>query len=143
MIGAWVKGIVAKRFGQVAIAAAGIVAATALIGTIGVFGASSAQTMTQRALTSIPVDWQIAIAPGADLKPLMAKLHASAAIRAVGKVGYADAAGLTTTTGETVQTTGAGQVLGLPPNYATAFPGQMRPLLGGAEGAKSLAITTP
>ena len=134
MIGAWVKGIVTTRPGDLAVAAAGIVVATALVGIIGVFGMSSARTMTQRALTAVPVDWQVAVAAGADVGAVADKLAAIASLRATEKVGYADAAALTARTGDTTQTTGAGQMLGLRAGYAGKFPGQIRLLLGSAEG---------
>ena len=134
MIGIWTKGILRTRWRHFAMAATGIVAATALTGVIGVFGDSSARNMTQRSLTAVPVDWQVAVAPGSDVADLLAKLPASAAIRAARIVGYADATGFAAATGDTTQTTGSGQVLGLPDNYAATFPGQIRPLLGAAQG---------
>ena len=133
MIWMWVRGAVAARCGSLGLAAAGIVAATALIGVIGAFGASSARTMTQRAMTAVPVDWQVAVAAGANASALAEKLPASAAIRADRTVGYADVAALVAKTGDTTQTTGAGQALGLPADYAQTFPGQIRGLLGSTE----------
>ena len=49
-------------------------------------------------------------------------------------VGYAPTIGLTASAGGTVQTTGPGQVLGLPPGYAAAFPGEIRFLVGARSG---------
>lgn len=136
MIGMWLKGVVRARSGSLALAAVGIVAATALIGVIGVFGASSARTMTERAMAAVPVDWQVAVANGSNVSALREKLPASAPIRAERRVGYADVAALVAKTGDTIQTTGAGQALGLPTDYAAAFPGQVRLLLGGGEGVR-------
>lgn len=130
----WTRGIVKARWRHLALAAIGIVAATALTGTIGAFGVSSARSMTQRALTTIPVDWQVAVAAGADVPGLIDKLPASAPIRAERTVGYADSAAFLAVTGDTTQTTGAGQVLGLPVDYSATFPGQIRPLLGRTDG---------
>ena len=134
MIGLWIKGAVKHRWQHQLLCAAGIAAATALIGTIGVFGIASGDTMTARALSAVPLDWQVALAAGADAPDLMAKLAAAAPVRAARVVGYADAASLSATNGGTVQTTGAGQILGLPSDYAATFPGQMRSLLGSATG---------
>ena len=90
--------------------------------------------MTERAMTAVPVDWQVAVAAGADASALTDKLPASAAIRAARIVGYADVAALVAKTVDTTQTTGAGQALGLPADYAQTFPGQIRGLLGRTEG---------
>ncbi len=136
MIALWTKGILATRWRHLVLSAGGIVAATALIGVIGVFGEGSARTMTARALTAVPVDWQVALAPGADAPALTDMLGKSAAIRAARTVGYADAAAFAATSGGTTQTTGAGQIVGLPADYAGAFPGQMRVLLGRAGGVR-------
>lgn len=134
VVAIWTKGIVRARWPDLALAAIGIVAATALTGTIGAFGVSSARSMTQRAVTAIPVDWQVAVAAGADVPGLIEKLPASAPIRAERTVGYADSASFLAVTGDTTQTTGAGQVLGLPVDYSVTFPGQIRPLLGRTDG---------
>ena len=66
MIVSWIKGIVAHRSWQLFLSAAGIAIATALIGVIGVFATSSSQTMTRRAVASVPVDWQIALGNAAE-----------------------------------------------------------------------------
>ena len=134
MIGLWIKGAVRQRWQHQLLCAAGIAAATALVGTIGVFGIASGDTMTARALLAVPLDWQVALAAGADAPDLIAKLGAAAPLRASRVVGYADAASLSATSGGTVQTTGAGQILGVPADYAATFPSQMRSLLGSATG---------
>jgi putative ABC transport system permease protein len=134
MIGLWTRGILVSRLRPLLGAAAGIVCATALIGVIGVFGAASSRNMTARALSAVPVDWQVALAPGADPAALTALLPSSAPIRAARTVGYARVAGFSADTGETTQSTGAGVVLGLPPDYAATFPGQLRSLLGKTQG---------
>ena len=134
MIGLWIKGAVKQRWQHQLLGAAGIAAATALVGTIGVFGIASGDTMTARALSAVPLDWQVALAAGADAPDMLAKLAAAAPLRAARVVGYADAASLSATSGGTIQTTGSGQILGLPADYAVTFPGQMRSLLGSATG---------
>ncbi|MDU6730914.1 MAG: ABC transporter permease, partial [Bradyrhizobium sp.] len=106
VVATWTKGIVKARWRHLGLAAIGIVAATALTGTIGAFGVSSARSMTQRAVAAIPVDWQVAVAAGADISALIDKLPASAPIRAERSVGYADSASFLAVTGDTTQTTG-------------------------------------
>lgn len=134
MMALWLKGIITTRSRHLMAVGAGIVCATALIGLIGVFGLSSAGTMTRRAISAVPVDWQVALAPGADPVELTKKLRAAAALRATATVGYADTTSLSAKAGETTQTTGLGQIVGLPPDYQSQFPGQIRPLLGGISG---------
>ena len=134
MIGLWIKGAVKQRWQHQLLGAAGIAAATALVGTIGVFGIASGDTMTARALSAVPLDWQVALVAGADAPDLLAKLGDGAQVRAARIVGYADATSLSATSGGTVQTTGTGQILGLPADYAATFPGQIRSLLGSATG---------
>lgn len=135
MMALWLKGIVATRWRHLMAVGAGIMCATALIGLIGVFGLSSAGTMTRRAISAVPVDWQVALAPGATPMELTKKLRDSAPVRAVATVGYADATALSLNTGDTTQTTGSGQIVGLSPDYQSLFPGQIRLLLGGTSGA--------
>ncbi|MBV1702995.1 MAG: FtsX-like permease family protein [Hyphomicrobiales bacterium] len=134
MIAIWTKGIVTTRLHHLALSAGGIVAATALIGVIGVFGISSGRTMTARALTAVPLDWQVALVPGADPAALTAKLSSAVAVRAARTVGYADSKAFVATIGGTTQTTGTGQIVGLPDDYAAIFPGQIRSLLGTTTG---------
>ena len=134
MIGMWTRGIIANRVRPLVVAAAGIVCATALIGVIGVFGAASSRSMTQRALSAVPVDWQIALAPGADAAALTKLLPESGPIRAARTVGFARVSGFSAITGDTTQSTGAGVVLGVPDDYAATFPDQVRGLLGKAAG---------
>lgn len=134
MIALWLRGIIVTRWRHLIAAGAGVACATALIGLIGVFGISSAKTMTSRALSVVAVDWQVALVPGANPGELARKLRDAAPVRAVTTIGYADAVALSSKTGESTQTTGSGQVLGLPPDYQSLFPGQIRPLLGASSG---------
>jgi putative ABC transport system permease protein len=53
---------------------------------------------------------------------------------ALERVGYADVSGFVTSEGGTTQTTGAGKVLGISPQYPGAFPAELRPLLGSQDG---------
>ncbi len=134
MITIWVKGVVAHRWGPLLLAAAGLAIATAIAGVIGIFAISSGETMTRRALANVPVDWQVSLAPGADAAALAQKLLGSIPAKAARVVGYADVPGLEATTAGTSQTTGAGQVLGVPDDYAATFPGQVRLLQGTTQG---------
>src|ERR1700674_1628344 len=135
MIGLWLSGLIRVRAGRLVGAIAGVACMVALIASLGVFLQTSSASMTARAIASVPVDWQVQLAPGASLdavKDATAKATPHAKLQ---MVDYASIDGFESSTGGTVQTTGAGQVLGLDPSYATVFPGQIRILLGEIGGA--------
>ncbi len=134
MLAIWMKGIVGHRWGRLVLSGAGAAVATALIGIIGIFASSSAENMTRRAVSALPVDWQVAVKPGADAEALLSLLRASAPVAAAEIVAYAPIDGFGAVAGGTTQTTGAGVVLGIGPDYADAFPGQVRLLSGKATG---------
>ncbi|MDE2017700.1 MAG: ABC transporter permease, partial [Hyphomicrobiales bacterium] len=134
MILSWIRASLSARPGATALAAIGIVAATALMGAVGVHAVTSARSMTARALSALPVDWQVAVAPGADAAAIRDALPKSGPVKVAQSVGYADVAAFRSATGDTVQVTGGGQALGLPPGYATEFPGQVRTLAGTTGG---------
>jgi putative ABC transport system permease protein len=90
--------------------------------------------MTARAITSIPVDWQIQLAPNTDPKTVIDALGQTTSYTALQQVNYADSTGFTTNTNNTVQTTGAGKVLGISPQYRHNFSTQIRPLIGALDG---------
>jgi putative ABC transport system permease protein len=130
----WLRGVIGHRLQRLILARAGIAIGTALVAIIGIFASSSAGTITQRALVEVPVDWQVAVTPGADPQSLMIPLSAAAPVLTGRVVGYADAASLEATTNGTTQTTGAGQALGIDSDYMRTFPKQVRLLLGSLDG---------
>jgi putative ABC transport system permease protein len=130
----WLRGLIARRSARLLGAGAGVMVTVALLASIGAFIAASSASMTQRALADVPVDWQIQLAPGADLAAVSAALDQATPIQAVTQVGYADAAGLQATSNGTVQTTGPAKVLGLGADYALLFPAELRPLIGAPTG---------
>lgn len=130
MLGIWIKGLLAGRSGRLLGAIAGVGLTVGLIAAVGTFTITAARTMTQRAITGVPVDWQIELLPGADQAAIEKALDQAVSPKAVEWVGYANAAGFKARTGQTEQTTGPGKVLGLPIDYRTVFPHQIRLLLG-------------
>ncbi len=135
MFGLWIRGILKRRASQIALAYSGVAIAVALIALIGVFSVISASTMTKRAVSQVVVDWQVQTKPEADPGAVQGTLDGLSNVRIVETVQYADVAALQATTGGTVQTTGAAKVLGIEKSYRTAFPAQMRLLLGTYDGA--------
>ena len=55
-------------------------------------------------------------------------------MKAAVPVGYGDSNGFTATTGGTTQSTGPGKVLGVPTNYRSTFPAELRDLAGTGTG---------
>ena len=130
----WLSGLLRHRSARLAGSILGVAMTVALVGSLGVFFAASKAQMTRQAAKGVVVDWQIQLAPGADAAQasrIIAK--APGVIRSL-PVGYASTTGLTAVVGGTTQVTGPGKVLGLPSGYSTAFPGEIRYLLGARSG---------
>ncbi|HYL91379.1 MAG TPA: ABC transporter permease [Burkholderiales bacterium] len=134
MIGVWARGLLGARQGRLFGAMLGVGLTVGLIAAVGSFTASAGSTMTARAIRDVPVDWQIELLPDADKTAVTEALKNAASPTAMETVGYADTGGFKAVTGQTEQATGAGKVLGLPPGYREAFPGQVRLLVGSLEG---------
>jgi len=130
----WLRGTVRRRFARLVGAIVGVALAVALLASIGAFIVSSAATMTQRAIADVPVDWQIQLTPGADVRAVMAAVGAATPYTAAQEVGYATVPGLSANSGGTTQVTGAGKVLGISDQYATLFPSELRLLTGSLSG---------
>jgi putative ABC transport system permease protein len=131
----WLSGLVRHRAGRLAAVTAGVGTAVALLAAIGAFLVSSKATMTDRAIARVAVDWQVQVAAGADPAQVDGVLAARPGTRTTDVVGFARVPQLSAVTpapggGTSLQTTGAGQVLGLPSTYALDFPGQLRILAG-------------
>jgi putative ABC transport system permease protein len=130
----WWRGMLARRSGRLASAAAGVAVAVALLASLGSFLASSKATMTARAARSVAVDWQVKVQPGENVARVLATTRRAAGVRDALPVGFAQTSGLEATTSGTTQTTGPGRVLGIPQGYRQAFPGVMRTLTGQGTG---------
>lgn len=130
----WASGLLTRRAARLAAIAAGVAVAVALLASIGAFLSGSKATMTRRAATSVEVDWQVETQPGADPAAVLAGTKQARQVRSALPVGYASTSGLQSATHGTVQTTGAGVVLGIPAGYRATFPGVMRDLSGRGDG---------
>jgi putative ABC transport system permease protein len=125
----WLNGLLARRAPRLAAAAIGVAAAVALLASLGSFLAAAKSTMTVRSVTRVSVDWQVEGSPS--IEPALRADHRIVDLR---RVDFATTAGLQARTAGQTLTTGAGQVLGLPPGYAAGFPGEIRPLVGDPGG---------
>jgi putative ABC transport system permease protein len=130
----WFKGILRQRPGRLMGAMIGVAWTISILAALGMFITSSAATMTKRAVAEVPVDWQVQLAPGANVLAAKAIVEKTVKYRALEPVGYADSAGFSAETGGTIQTTGPGKVLGISPEYRERFPGELRQLTGAKEG---------
>src|SRR5712691_1872353 len=130
----WLWGLLRRRPVRLAGAVTGVAMSVALLGSLGAFVAASKAHMTKQAAAGVIVDWQVQIATGASTAMAGRVISAAPGVVRSLPVGYADTAGLTASSGGTAQATGQGKVLGLPPGYAAAFPGEIRLLLGSPNG---------
>jgi putative ABC transport system permease protein len=135
MIGlTWISGLLAHRRGRLLATAGGVAVAVALLASIGTFLSSTTQKMTQRAIHRVPVDWQVEAQAGTNPDAVLRQVKSYPGVRTALPVRFAPTPRLTAKTAGSVQTTGAGRVLGLPPGYANAFPGEIRLLAGSTNG---------
>ncbi|KQV94206.1 FtsX-like permease family protein [Streptomyces sp. Root369] len=134
MITAWASGLARHRIGRLLTAVAGIALAVALIAALGSFLTASKATMTQRAVRSVAVDWQVEVQQGADPNAVRSLVQATGGTRAALPVGFARTTGFTATVGGSTQTTGPGVALGLPADYRSHFPDELRTLSGSGAG---------
>ena len=128
----WLKGLLSRRLGRLLGAMVGVAITVALVAILCAFIVSSSTSMTQRAIASVPVDWQIQSLT--NTQSVIAAVGQSAAYTALQPVGYADVTGFTSETNGTVQTTGTGKVLGISSQYRQDFPAQIRLLIGTLDG---------
>ncbi|MCW2991726.1 MAG: hypothetical protein JWM73_2320 [Solirubrobacterales bacterium] len=130
----WLRGLIANRRARLLSTALGVAVGVALLASIGTFLSSTTSSMTGRAIQSVPVDWQVEAQPGADPASVLSQVQHYPGVSTALPVTFAPTAGLTATTGSSVQKTGPGQVLGLPDGYAQAFGGELRTLSGSSTG---------
>ncbi|MEO6354846.1 MAG: FtsX-like permease family protein [Burkholderiaceae bacterium] len=134
MIALWFRGLVQDRRGRLAGTIAGIALAVAMFAALGAFLTHSAASMTHRAISGVPVDWQVQIVPGISTTLISRAIEKAVAVSQLQTVAYANVESFDAKTGVTTQTTGQGKVLGFDVNYAHNFPGQFRSLLGNLNG---------
>lgn len=139
----WLKGVLTHRPERLLETMAGVALTVALLASLGIFVTSSVQVMTRRAISDVPVDWQVLTASGADMAAVRAAIQETTSCSVLEPVGYADTDGFEAGSGNatdsassngTVQTTGPGKVLGIRTSYASAFPREIRWLTGARQG---------
>jgi putative ABC transport system permease protein len=137
----WLLGLFRTRLGRIAGSIAGIALTVALIAALGVFIRTSTASMTQRAIATVPIDWQVEMVPGSNPADIQAAVMQAAPVTRGEIAGYGKINGLEFSSAGSVQTTGAGVILGYGPNYLQAFPQGFRLLSGTTDGAVLLQQT--
>ena len=130
----WISGLLRHRSARLLFLAACVTLAVALVASLGVFITVSNERMTRQAAAGVPVDWQVQLAPGTSARTVADLLFRRLGARRAVETGFGEVRSMTATTGPTVQTTGAGVVVGVPDSYATWFPGEIRYLTGSRSG---------
>jgi putative ABC transport system permease protein len=130
----WLRGLLAHRPTRIVATALGVAVGVALIASIGTFLSATNSKMTQRAIARVVVDWQVEAQPGANPAGVLTQVRAFPGVKQALPVQFATSPGLAATINGSTQTTGAARVLGVPPGYGAAFPGELRLLSGTLDG---------
>jgi len=130
----WLRGLLAHRRSRLVSTALGVAVGVALLASIGTFLSSTTSQMTDRAVSRVPVDWQVEAQNGAKPADLLATVRHQPGVTRALPLTFAATTGLSATSGGSTQQTGPGKVLGLPAGYDRAFPGETRALAGSRSG---------
>ena len=130
----WLRGLLTRRPGRLAAAAAGVAVAVALLASLGSFLAASKATMTRRSVADVAVDWQVEAQPGAAPADVLTGVRGFAGVERALPVAFATTTGLQATVAGSTQATGPGVVVGLPEGYRQVFGGELRDLAGAGAG---------
>jgi putative ABC transport system permease protein len=130
----WIRGVLTHRPTRVAGSWAGIALTAALLAVLALFLVGAGASMTSRAISAVPIDWQVQLVPDTDQDATRKALDQPAFVQTVDQVRYADVGGLEASAGGTVQTTGPGQVIAFDDTYLRDFPREVRFLSGNRDG---------
>ncbi|AYF74146.1 ABC transporter permease [Nocardia yunnanensis] len=130
----WLRGLIRLRSGRLLGATAGIAVAVALLAALGSFLSASEATMTERSIQRVAVDWQVQVEPGADAAVVLNTVTADPAVARALPVGFGTATGLHSTVDGATLSTGSARILGLPTDYTSLAPTQIRHLTGSRDG---------
>ena len=134
MVVAWVFGLLRQRGNAIMAASLGVGLAVCLLAVLGLFVTHSSGSMTARAISNVGPYWQVELVGTTDTASALESLKAVVNADKTERVDYADVTGFTASIGGTVQSTGAGKVVGLSPSYFKTFPKQGRILAGTSDG---------
>ena len=134
MIAMWLGGLVRGRTARVVGAVVGVALSVLVVASLGAFFSFAKAHMTKEASAGVPVDWQMLLAPGTNAADATQTIARAPGVARLADVGYADTTGLSLSSQGSTQTTGPGKALGIPSDYATRFPGEIRLLVGSPHG---------
>lgn len=144
----WTLGLTRRSGVAVGGAALALALAVAFVASLVSFVGTSRADLTTRAAARVPVDWQVQLTAQGDPAAVAAAVAGLPDLRTQQPVAYAPVPALSATGPGGTRTTGQAQVVSLPPGYARAFPGEIRPLVGADRGvllaqqtAANLAVT--
>src|SRR2546423_15028671 len=113
MMTLWLHGLVRRRAWRLLATAAGIGLSVALIAAIGAFLTASKATMTDRAVATVAVDWQVEVQQGGDPGGVLAAVRKAPGIAKAVPVEFGRTTGFEATIAGSTQSTGPGGVLGI------------------------------
>lgn len=131
----WVWGLLRRRSLELAVGAVSIALTVAFVASLGAFVVQSHQGLTTRAAASVPVDWQVQLTPQGDIPAVRREIAQVPGVRTVEAVSFAKVTSLSATGPQGARTTGGAYVVSISPTYATAFPAEVRHLLGANSGS--------
>ncbi|WP_025659633.1 FtsX-like permease family protein [Rhizobium sp. IBUN] len=134
MFALWIRGVLGHRPTRVVGSALGIALTVALLAMLALFLVNAGASMTSRAISTVPIDWQVQVVTGANPDLIRKAMDQATHARVAHLASYADVAGFEASTGGTVQTTGPGQVIAFDDNYLHDFPVEIRFLSGNRDG---------
>lgn len=137
----WLIGLIRRRPTELLVAATSIAIAVAFVASLGSFVTQSHNALTVRAAASVPVDWQVQVTPQGTVSQVSRLVAKVPDVKAVETLSFAHVKALTSTSTTGARTTGAAYVVGISPQYASTFPGEIRHLLGSKSGTLLLQQT--
>jgi putative ABC transport system permease protein len=130
----WISGIVKRRYARLAGAFVGVTLTVALLVTLAIFLVGSGASMTKRAVSDVPIDWQVEAVPSADTTAIESAILKAVSVKGMHQVRYAQITGFEATNSGTVQVTGPGKVIAFDKDYLKTFPHELRTLTGDTNG---------
>src|SRR5258707_6603080 len=85
----WIRGILTHRLLRVGGSTAGVALTVGFIATMAVFLTNASTSMTSRAVSAVPIDWQVQVISGSDPSVIGSLLKEAARVSAVHRVEYA------------------------------------------------------
>ncbi len=130
----WLAGLIARRRGRLVATAIGVALTVSLLAAIGSFLSGSTAAMTERAISRVPLDWQVQGEVGTDPTTLLKGVKAFPQIKAALPVGYGTTAGYEATSAGKATSAGPGLILGIAADYRATFPDEFTQLIGSENG---------